>query len=146
MCSFAYSWNKAGGLKTYRLPSNRLVTYAPDAAGRTATVVSGSTTYASLQTGADPANGAAGLAGYAAHGGMQRLALGNGLIERTGYNNRLQPVSIQLGQVGSPQSVSGLGIFYCANLQSNCNDNNGSVQSQTISPAGVTETYNYDRL
>ena len=151
-CTFGYSYDLTGGLKSYVLPSGRTVTYTPDAAGRVATVTGmmagASTTYASLTGGGDPANPGISMPGYAAQGVPQRLALGsNGLIERTGFNNRLQPVSVQLGTVGNAGSVSGLGLSYCSLVTvANCANNNGSPQFATILPLGVTQSFTYDDL
>jgi RHS repeat-associated protein len=148
-CEFQYSYNRAGGLESVRYPSGRTVAYEADAAGRVATV-SGTlagepTTYASLAPGADPANPGVTLAGYAAHGGIQRLALAAGRwVERTGYNERLQVQSIQMGAVGTPASVSGFSLSYCPGGASSCAGNNGNVLSQSITPLGVTQTYGYD--
>ncbi len=152
-CTFNYTWNPAGGLKTYTLPSGRVLTYSPDAAGRVATIVGtqgGSPTpYASLTAGPDPANQSVSMMpGYAAHGAPQRLALGgNGLIERTGFNTRLQPISIQLGQVGNPAAVSGLGVSYCSSVTTtDCANNSGSPQFATIAPLNATQSFTYDTL
>jgi YD repeat-containing protein len=149
-CTFGYTYNLAGGLLTYKLPSGRTVTYSPDGAGRLGTAVgtlSGtSTPYASLTGGADPANSGAQMPGYASQGAPQRLALGNGLIERTGFNNRLQPISIQLGVVGDASSVSGLGMWYCAAQAASCPNNNGSLQATSIGPVAVTQSFVYDTL
>ncbi len=73
---------------------------------------------------------------YAPQGGMTSLALGNLLTESTAYNNRLQPTSISVGTRVS------LGYAY------GTSNNNGNVQSQTITAPGLslTQTYGYDWL
>jgi RHS repeat-associated protein len=65
-------------------------------------------------------------------------------VERTGYNERLQVQSIQMGALGTPESVSGLRLFYCPGEALSCASNNGNVISQSISPLGATQTYGYD--
>ncbi len=67
---------------------------------------------------------------------MTSLALGNLLTESTAYNNRLQPTSITVGPLVS------LGYAY------GTSNNNGNVQSQTITAPGLslTQSYGYDWL
>lgn len=51
---------------------------------------------------------------YAAHGGLTRVALGNGLVERWSYNAaRQQPWRIQLGTAAVPSSADERLNDYC---------------------------------
>jgi hypothetical protein len=46
---------------------------------------------------------------YAAHGAIQQMTLGNGLVEKTQFNSRLQPTSIELTVNSSPLWSLGYG-------------------------------------
>src|SRR6202011_2440933 len=83
--------------------------------------------------------------------------LGNGLLETTGYNARLQPLSI--GATLGGASYLGLQYRYCPDFsdvdaQHTCSANNGNMWRQivgfdAIGPASgfaETQTYTYDRL
>jgi RHS repeat-associated protein len=107
------------GLESMRYPSGRLASYGFDLAGRASSV----TGYAS------------GIQ-YAPHGAVSSLSLQNGVVQTTGYNSRLQPVSIAAG------SLLTLGFGY------GTTNNNGNVLSQTISVPGAsaTQNYTYDNL
>ncbi len=124
--TFAYTYNRDGSLATQTYPSSELVVaYQYDAAGRpkaAGKTTVGATDYASAIA-------------YAPHGAVSSLTLGNGLVETTGFNNRLQPTSIQAG------SLMTLTFGY------GTTSNNGNVLSQTINRPGilnVTQTYGYD--
>lgn len=73
------------------------------------------------------------------------MTLGNGLLEQTTFNNRMQPTLIQLGlSTSNPQSV--LGLTYTYNTTGN-KDNNGNVLSQAINAGGIqigSQSYTYD--
>ncbi len=131
-----YSYNPDGTLKTQRYPGTapgqpgnqrRVVAFHYDGAGRPdgAGLNSvGATDY--LQA-----------ASYAPHGAPSSMTLGNGLVETTNYNVRLQPTAIQAG------SLLTLGFGY------GTTNNNGNVLSQTIARPGlstITEHYRYDPL
>jgi RHS repeat-associated protein len=80
---------------------------------------------------------------YAASGAMTELKLGNNLWEHTSFNARLQPTEIGLGT--SQGGIDRLKINYAYGTT----DNNGNVQSQTITvPGGPTlsQSYTYDEL
>ena len=74
-------------------PSGRTVTYGFDGAGQVNTVsgLMGST----AMNYTDPQS----LIGYAPHGAAASLKLGDGLIETTTYNPRLQETGIQVAAV-----------------------------------------------
>jgi RHS repeat-associated protein len=70
--------------------------------------------------------------------------LGNGLVEARSYDTyRQQLTGVSLGPNGS---ILNLGFDYCTNThpQTSCTNNNGNLQSQTIWPLGVAQTYTYD--
>jgi RHS repeat-associated protein len=56
---------------------------------------------------------------------------------------RQQLTGINLGTSNTDSSKLALGFAYCAGTPP-CANNNGNLQSQTISPLGVTQTYTYD--
>jgi RHS repeat-associated protein len=122
--TFAYGYNLAGGMTSETYPSGRVVNTNYDGAGRVNGV-----------TGTGSRNYATSIL-YAPQGGMTSLALGNMLTESTAYNNRLQPTSISVGTLVS------FGYIY------GTSNNNGNVQSQTITAPGLslTQTYGYDWL
>jgi RHS repeat-associated protein len=119
-----YGYNLAGGMTSETYPSGRVVNTNYDGAGRVNGV-----------TGTGSRNYATSIL-YAPQGGMTSLALGNLLTESTAYNNRLQPTSISVGTLVS------FGYIY------GTSNNNGNVQSQSITAPGLslTQTYGYDWL
>ncbi len=130
--AFSYTYNADGTLQTQTYPSGLKVAYQYDAAGRLKTV--GKTT-----VGAE--DYASGI-GYAPHGGMKALKLGNGLYESRGYNARLQPTAIRLGTAAGGAQKLSLAFAYGTTA------NNGNVLSQTIGREGLsgtlTQYYRYD--
>jgi len=130
-----YVYNAAGSLSQITYPSGRVVATGYDGAGRPSSLMtSGPQTYASGLT-------------YAPTGGLTNLNLGNGLIEKTQYNDRLQPTSIRVGPATGAALLQ-LGFTYGATSS----QDNGNVQTQTITApeAGssltlqLTQTYGYD--
>jgi RHS repeat-associated protein len=122
--TFAYGYNLMGALTSETYPSGRAITIAYDPAGRVNGVTgTGNKTYTSLIN-------------YAPQGAVSSMTMGNNLVESTAFNNRLQPTSIDLG------SLATLGYTY------GTTNNNGNVQTQTISAPsfGVTQSYSYDAL
>jgi RHS repeat-associated protein len=125
--TFQYTYNLAGSITSTTLPSGRVINTTYDSAGRPYTVKSTplggtQTTYVSS-------------ASYATHGALSQIAMGNGITETTSFNARLQPVSIQAGNLLT------LGYTYSPT------QNNGNAQNQTITRPGVgywTQTYGYD--
>ncbi|MBA3632391.1 MAG: hypothetical protein H0W58_06215 [Acidobacteria bacterium] len=78
---------------------------------------------------------------YTAAGAVSSMQLGNGRWESTIYNSRLQPTQIALGT--AQNGVDLLKLDYTYNTPNRA-DNNGNVQSQTITvPNGFTATQNY---
>ena len=120
--AFQYAYNEAGGLETMTYPSNRVVSYCSDAAGR----ISGVTGYAS------------GIQ-YAPHGAASQMTLGNGVLETTTWEpKRMQPTAISAVKGGN--TLLGLTLGY------GTASNNGNVLSQQIQPLNVTQSYGYDSL
>jgi RHS repeat-associated protein len=124
-----YTFNLADKLTSVTYPiSGRIVSTSYDLAGRPVGV-SGSqnsvpTTYATVPL--PP------LSGYASHGALQQMTLGNSLVEQSCFNNRLQPVAIRLG-VGvttncgnSGADPLNLGYGYTSG------NNNENIATQTI--------------
>jgi RHS repeat-associated protein len=123
------------------LPSGRTVTWTYDTANRIYTA------------GGTPPGGMAktyvSSVLYASQGGISQINLGNGplgqgLVEWRTYDAlRQQLTGINLGTSNTDSSKLALGFAYCAGTPP-CANNNGNLQSQTISPLGVTQTYTYD--
>jgi RHS repeat-associated protein len=82
--------------------------------------------------------------GYGPHGAMTAMTLGNGRVEHTSFNSRLQPVLIGLGTSVTDSSLFRLDYTY------GTSNNNGDVMSQKISVPGISQplvqTYTYDSL
>jgi RHS repeat-associated protein len=135
----SYGYNLAGLLVSASYPSGRVVTTSYDGAGRLNTVNG-------QKAGELNKSYAAGFS-YTAAGAVSAMQMGNGLVEQTTFNARLQPVQIKLGTVTSPSSVVQLDYGY------GTTNNNGNLLSQTITApktAGgslvLTQTYGYDAL
>jgi RHS repeat-associated protein len=126
-----YSYNASGHLVSQSYPSGRTVKTNYDAAGRIFNI-----------TGQRPADlrptAYASLFGYAAHGAVSKLKLGNGLWEHTTYDpERLQPKEIGLGLSERESSALKLEYKY-GKVVSGVPDktkNDGNVQSQAITVA-----------
>ena len=84
--SFSYAYNKAGGLETQTYPSGLKIKTCYDAAGRISGVSDNATPAATFASGF----------GYAPHGALAELKMGNNLYEYRDYNTRLQPQEIGL--------------------------------------------------
>jgi YD repeat-containing protein len=121
---FGYGYNLAGALTSMAYPSGRSVGYTQDAAGRISAVGAYATNIE-----------------YAPHGAVKQIALGNGLVETTSFNSRLQPISMQAVKAGN--SLLALGLDYGA-----ANANNGNVfkQTETLGGVSIATTYKYDAL
>jgi YD repeat-containing protein len=132
----SYGYDLAGHKTSETYPSGRVITTVYGGAGREQSVagqISGANkTYASQFS-------------YSAHGAVSAMQLGNGLWEHTAFNNRLQPEQIGLGTLSTNASILQLDYTYHA---PNAADNNGNVQTQTITIPGlaVTQSYSYDSL
>ena len=122
---FVYTYVPAG-LRTMRYPSGRVVTTSYDDAGRPLQLAAGTKNYASAIS-------------YAPHGAPVSVTLGNNLVETTGYNPRLQALTMNLG------SVWGI-----TNDYGTSNNNNGNLMSQQITAQGMTGSlthyFRYDGL
>ena len=85
---------------------------------------------------------------YTAAGAVGSMRLGSGLWESTEFNSRLQPTQIALGS--GPEAANKLKLDYTYGTT----DNNGNVQSQTITVPTVglntgfaaVQSYSYDSL
>ena len=122
--SLSYKYDLARNLTSQTYPSNKEYRTNYDNAGR----VSGVSRY---NTGVfDKSYGS--QFSYSAHGAVSAMTLGNNLIEKTAYNERLQPTQIKLGTPGSPSSALQLDYTYNTTGQAN---NNGNVRTQTITAA-----------
>ena len=147
--SFAYAYNLAGQMELETFPSGRRVRSCYDSAGRISVVSNKDTNPAYATVDAS--------AGYAAHGAVRKLTLGNNVVEATLFdsadgtvenNTRLQPTHKTIAN-GSGVSLLGLKYGYCSSGSTGCATNNGDVMSQTIIPSPTvtfSQTYSYDLL
>jgi RHS repeat-associated protein len=132
--TFGYTYNLSGGLTSEVYPSGRTISTAYDSAGRISTVNG-------QKSGEAPKTYASAIS-YTAHGAVRQMQLGNGLWEHTLFNGRLQPTEIGLGTSSTDSSKLQLNYAY------GTTNNNGNVQTQTISVPGLqlTQSYTYDPL
>ena len=143
--TMAYAYDRAGNLIRQRYPSDRVVDYVYDGAGRIAGAKTGIDDWYAGGTGSNAVD-------YEPHGGVRQLLLGNGLWEQRRYNARLQPTQIGLG-TAKTASGTALGTTQSGLLlldySYGTSSNNGNVLSQRIR-AGATfnqnQTYTYDAL
>jgi RHS repeat-associated protein len=128
--AFGYEYTLAGGLKKTTYPSGRVVETAFDGAGRTKTATGGGKTYANVSA-------------FAAHGGVQTVAVSGGaMTETTGYTDDLQ--------MQSREWVAGAAQLWKMELAYGApSSNNGNVTAQTVSAAGTalwSQSYAFDAL
>ena len=136
----SYSYDYAGNRTSVWYPG-RSLTYTYDSSGRPASVLDGvtGTQYGAVQE-------------YHAHGAPKKIVLGNGLVELSTYNERLQLGKIQLGTAAAPESRWSTELSYtgeaCGVSQSWAR-NDGNVIRQSIKIDGATtftQRYRYDAL
>jgi RHS repeat-associated protein len=120
---FHMTYRLNDALKTMKYPSNRVVTTGYDNFGRAITL--------SGQIGSNPVTNYVTASSFATTGAPTSRTLGNLLVETTAYNARLQPTQIQLG------ALMRLGFAY------GTTQNNGNVQTQTITRGAQTWTQTY---
>ncbi len=138
----SYTYSLAGQMTSQTYPSGRTVSTAYDSAGRINEVSGQKSGESNKLYFSQPS--------YTAHGGLASMRLGNGLWEHAGFNTRLQPTEVGLGNSTTDSSVLKLEYKYGL-LVNNVLDptrNNGSVQSQITSFPGLTinQKYTYDEL
>ncbi len=150
-----YTYTLAGAIDTEYYPSGRMVKNVLDASGDLSQVKSarcGSTHGVSAScTDQQGFWSYAKNFTYNAAGAVTSMQLGNGRWESTVFNSRLQPTQIALGTVQN--GYDKLKLNYTYNTTGNA-DNNGNVQSQTITVPTVgantgfvaVQNYHYDSL
>jgi RHS repeat-associated protein len=134
------SYNVSGAMTSETYPSvpgasdRRVVNYSFDPAGRLSSLSSSATSYA-------PAASVSSIT-YASHGALSSETYGNGLIQATTYNTRLQVGEIKLGTSGNSTSV--LDLTYNRGTTAN----NGNIQSVSYSGGGLAymQSFGYDAL
>ena len=145
--TMAYAYDRAGNLTSQRYPSDRVVDYVYDGAGRIGGVKTGADGWYAGGTGDN-------AVGYEPHGGVKQLLLGNGLWEQRRYNVRLQPTQIGLGTTKATGSLTATGPTPTAGLllldySYGASSNNGNVLSQRIrvgTSLNQNQVYTYDAL
>ncbi|HEV8414604.1 MAG TPA: RHS repeat-associated core domain-containing protein [Bryobacteraceae bacterium] len=136
---FTYAYSLTDQLTYMKYPSGRQVKYGLDAADRIATIqnVNANTNYAAIS--------------YTAPGGISTMTTGNGVSQQVTWNDRLQPIGLQVNSA-SNSSLLTLGFYPCPSNATSCTTgNNGNLQSQSIafpalngSPAlNLTQVYSY---
>lgn len=137
-----YKYDLAGNLTSQKYPSGRIVSTSYDNAGR----ISGITG----QKMGEPNKTYASSYSYTAHGAVGSVKLGNDLWEHTSFNGRLQSVEIGLGASSTDSGTLKLGYSYGVRVNNvlDATKNNGNLESQTITGAGLnlTQSYTYDQL
>ena len=143
--TMAYAYDRAGNLTRQRYPSDRVVDYVYDGAGRIAGAKTGIDGWYAGGTGDNAVK-------YEPHGGVRQLLLGNGLWEQRRYNARLQPTGIGLG-TGKTAAGTALGTTQSGLLlldySYGAGSNNGNVLSQRIrvgNSFNQNQSYSYDAL
>jgi hypothetical protein len=101
---FTYGYDLAGEMVTESYPSGRTISMGYDVAGRLNNL-GGTKTGESAKTYAQQVN-------YWAHGAVKSMTLGNSLVEKTLFNNRLQLTQVQLGTIANAASVLELNSTY----------------------------------
>ena len=145
--TMAYAYDRAGNLTSQRYPSDRVVDYVYDGAGRIGGVKTGADGWYAGGTGTNAVD-------YEPHGGVKQLLLGNGLWEQRRYNVRLQPTQIGLGATKATGSLTATGPTPTAGLllldySYGASSNNGNVLSQRIrvgTSLNQNQVYTYDAL
>ena len=145
--TMAYAYDRAGNLTSQRYPSDRVVDYVYDGAGRIGGVKTGADGWYAGGTGDN-------AVGYEPHGGVKQLLLGNGLWEQRRYNVRLQPTQIGLATTKATGSLTATGPTPTAGLllldySYGASSNNGNVLSQRIrvgTSLNQNQVYTYDAL
>lgn len=137
--SFTYGYNRAGKQILQGLPSGRFIWTAYDDASRIKSV--------SAETAGGGSRSYVSEVGYAPHGPISAMRLGNGLWEHTEFDpgGRLQPTVIGLG--ASATGPSSTSVFGLGNYYGDSSTNNGNVLTQTITLPGlpaIVQNYTYD--
>ena len=143
--TMAYGYDRAGNLTSQRYPSDRVVDYVYDGAGRIAGAKTGIDGWYAGGTGTNAVD-------YEPHGGVKQLLLGNGLWEQRRYNARLQPTRIGLGTAktaaGTALGTTQSGLLLL-DYSYGAGSNNGNVLSQRIrvgDSLNQHQAYTYDAL
>ena len=141
--TMAYAYDRAGNLTSQRYPSDRVVDYVYDGAGRIAGAKTGIDDWYAGGTGSNAVD-------YEPHGGVRQLLLGNALWEQRRYNARLQPTQIGLGTAKTTGGLTATGSgLVLLDYSYGAGSNNGNVLSQRIrvgNSFNQNQTYTYDAL
>ena len=143
-----YGYDRAGNLISQTYPSGKVVETLYDGAGRVVAVrkEKEATTYDYYGGGVGVANAIS----YAAHGGIERMRLGNALWEERRYNRRLQPTQIGLGTARTTTATldTATSPRLLLDYSYGTTTNNGNVASQQIrvGTLDLTQSYAYDKL
>lgn len=138
---FSYSYLLGGGIQSVtNQTTGRVTTYTVDDAGRTKTLVSGTTTYANLNFSD----------AYTPDGRIAKMQLGNGLYETRTYDALVAGTSLTTKfNVGTSPSGSSASDRLSLEYGFSPTQNNGNVLNQIINRPGHSawsQSYTYDAL
>ena len=90
----------------------------------------------------------ANIAAYESHSAIAELALGNGLIEQTCFNDRLQPTIRRLGTASQTNCANPSDKLHLTFNYGAATANNGNLMSQAINLPSFSQTqyYEYDEV
>ncbi len=137
--NLTYGYNYAGGLISESTPMGFTLTPAYDPAARLKSLTS------SWSDAQHPANllTVDPTAGYTPAGALAKMTYGNGLVETSTYNNRLQPT--QLRTYNPTTSTDVLNLTY--GFTDSAGANNGNVVTFNSTATQIfMRTYTYDEL
>jgi RHS repeat-associated protein len=137
-----YGYNSGGQVTQITYPSGRVVQQNVDNIGLLNTIVSGTTTYASIP---EPPSG------YNPVGQLLTFAYGNGVVANMGYSSSTRDQMTSLSYIKGTTTIFSLNYGYM-NGQANCGSsttsgNDGQVQCiQDLADSGRSVVYGYDSL
>jgi RHS repeat-associated protein len=134
----SYSYDVAGELTQQVYPSGHAVNTAYGTAGRVTKVTD------------QNENKYQSNFSYAPHGDLAHVQLGNNLWEHSDYNNRLQPIDINLGASTTDSSLLALTFQYgrITSGQLDQTKNNGNIATEGVNAAGTifNQSFTYDNV
>ena len=131
--NFNYTWWLNDAIRSITNPSNRMINYDVDAAGRTSRVWAAAKVYADMTVASTP---------YTPDGRLAQMKLGNNLWETREYQTPGLTTLFKLG------TAAGLNNKFQLEYNFSGTNNNGNLQSHVIRQPGKTwtQTYAYDNV
>ena len=133
--NFTYGYNLDGTLATEQYPSGKTFSLVYDQGGFASSLSAGAVTYVPSAT-------------REAHGAIAEIALGNGLVEQTCFNDRLQPTIRRLGTASQANCANASALLHLTFNYGAATANNGNLMSQAINLPSFSQTqyYEYDEV